>query len=201
MIQHGSVSPFDDHRERFAAGRFGMGLFLASVAMLFAASIIGFVVLRVTSEQWPDDLPRLPWTSWLSTAVLLASSWTLSRGVRAVRTGDAASLGPALRMTFALGVIFLGLQGLSWWGWLADLAGRLGASQADRFALSGFYVLTGVHALHVIGGLVPMAIVIRGAARGRYDADRYAGVQYCAMYWHFLDAIWIVLFATLLAGL
>ncbi|MCZ6542722.1 MAG: cytochrome c oxidase subunit 3, partial [Planctomycetota bacterium] len=68
------------------------------------------------------------------------------------------------------------------------------------FVLTGFYVLTGVHALHVIGGLIPLAAVTIRSFRNRYSSTDHAAVRYCAMYWHFLDGVWIVLFATLMLG-
>jgi cytochrome c oxidase subunit 3 len=196
--------PFADEEERFIAGRFGMTLFLVSLAMLFAASIIGFVVIRVTAgDAWPANLPSLPWQLWLSTAVLVASSVSMQRALLAARAGRSVDLRRGLEITLVLAAVFLILQVWSWASWLTALGDRLGGedAQAHRFALSGFYVLSGVHALHVIGGLVPMTVVTRRARRGRYSARRHGGVQYCAMYWHFLDGVWLTLFAALLIGL
>ena len=67
----------------------------------------------------------------------------------------------------------------------------------QRFLLTAFYVLTGMHAVHVIGGLVPLVVITRRAFAGR-DDPQHAGVIYTAMYWHFLDAVWLVLFVTML---
>jgi cytochrome c oxidase subunit 3 len=61
-------------------------------------------------------------------------------------------------------------------------------------------VLTGTHALHVIGGLPPLAVALAKARAGRYSPQEHAGVVLCAMYWHALDAIWVVLYGTLWAG-
>jgi cytochrome c oxidase subunit 3 len=63
-----------------------------------------------------------------------------------------------------------------------------------------FFVLTGLHGAHVVGGLIPLGVVTAKALRGRYGPDRASGAIYCGMYWHFLDAVWIVLYATLWLG-
>ncbi|MFH1681903.1 MAG: cytochrome c oxidase subunit 3 [Candidatus Eisenbacteria bacterium] len=63
-----------------------------------------------------------------------------------------------------------------------------------------FYMLTGLHAAHVLGGLIALAVVTARAHRGAYSAADHAGIELCARYWHFLDIVWIVLFAVLLVG-
>ncbi len=63
--------------------------------------------------------------------------------------------------------------------------------------LAGFYILTALHALHVIGGLFPLAFVIRNAKRGQYSRNFHPGVRYSTIYWHFLDAIWLLLFSAI----
>jgi heme/copper-type cytochrome/quinol oxidase subunit 3 len=75
----------------------------------------------------------------------------------------------------------------------------------DLFPSSGnflavYFTLTGLHALHVIGGLVSLIIINKRAAAGRYSIERHAGIVYTAMYWHFLDGMWLVIFVTLLIG-
>ncbi|MHC4992230.1 MAG: cytochrome c oxidase subunit 3 [Planctomycetota bacterium] len=193
-------TPFDDPHQRFQAGRFGMALFLASLAMLFAASVISFIVIRLSADDWPQELPPLPATLWASTLLLIASSVTMQWALVAARSESPPALRLGLGLTLTLVAAFLVLQGISWWEWLVALRGSPVPADSMRYALSGFYVLTGVHAAHVIGGLVPMVIVTSRAWRGRYSSRRYSGVQYCTMYWHFLDGVWLALFLTLLAG-
>jgi cytochrome c oxidase subunit 3 len=201
------VTPFDDRAARFGAGRHGTWLFLVSLAMLFGASLIGFLILRLQiGAQWPADLPALPSWLWLSTALLVISSGTIQWAVRAASRDPGAPLRRALVATLILGVAFLVLQVVAWVAWIEPVRDRWSISEEYRFALTSFYVLTGLHALHVIGGLVPMAIVTQRALAGRYveqaaaGAFHGAGVRYCAMYWHFLDGVWIVLFASMLIG-
>ena len=195
------ITPFDNPAARFIAGRFGVRLFLASLAMLFLATIVGFIVIRVQLRGvWPGDLPALPPVLWISTAVLGLSSVTHQWGLAGIRLGQSGRLRAAMWMTTALALMFLALQSAAWLAWLGVASSRWSESAEHRFALTSFYIMTGLHALHVIGGLVPMIIVTAGAGRDRYRAEDHGGVAHCAMYWHFLGAVWAMLYITLLIG-
>lgn len=193
------VDPFDSARERGSAGVFGMWVFIAVVAMVFLATILGYVVVRVDrppgSDWMPPGTPGLPPALLLSTAVLLVSSWTMQSAVGAARAGRPTKVIASLGTTLALAVLFLGIQVLAW----AELW-RAQATIASGLYAWTFYVLTGLHAVHVLGGLPPMAIALRNARAGRYTPADHAGLVLCAMYWHALDAIWVLLYATLLLG-
>jgi len=192
-------TPFTDSVARYRAGKFGMRIFLVSLGMLFAASLLGYLIIRMKPAPWPQDLPRLPGALWISTAVLVASSFTMQWALRAARANHQALLRTMMLITTYAGIAFLVIQFRAWLTWLEPVTLRWEDSSGNeyRYALAGFYVLTGLHAAHVIGGLVPLVVVTRNAFRGEYSADYHPGVQYVAMYWHFLDAVWIVLFATL----
>lgn len=193
-------SAFATDRARFRAGVFGMGLFLASLGMLFAASLIGYLVIRIQLPYWPEDLPPLPRVLWISTLLLAISSATMQIAVNAARGDRQRELRRMMIITTVLAAMFLVFQAAAWTFWLEEIAARWNTSQPYRWALSSFYVLTGLHALHVVGGVIPMIVVTRRAVAGRYASGRYQGVQCCAMYWHFLGAVWVVLFLVLLVG-
>jgi cytochrome c oxidase subunit 3 len=97
--------------------------------------------------------------------------------------------------TSALALGFLGAQLLAWRELLAQNLGP-----TDNLYGWTFYVLTAIHAAHVLGGLPPLAITTWRASRGFYGPADHRGITYCAMYWHFLDGVWIVLYATLWIG-
>ena len=192
------VDPFDSERERAGAGVLGMWVFIAVVAMIFAASVLGYLVVRFDRppgmEWMPEGTPGLPHALALSTLLLVVSSWTMQGAVRAAREGRARGVTSGLAATLGLAVAFLAIQSLAW----AELWRRQATLESGLYAWT-FYVLTGLHALHVLGGLPPMAIALRNARAGRYGPSEHAGLVLCAMYWHALDAIWVVLYATLLA--
>jgi cytochrome c oxidase subunit III len=191
------VSPFEDPSARLSAGRFGMLIFIASLAMIFAASILGVMVVRLDDEGvWPPaGMPALPVTLLWSTVVLLASSATQFLASRAAARGDGGGLRRWMIVTLALAIAFLGMQA---WAW-SDLVDR-GLDFSRHLYAWTFYFLTGLHAIHVIGGVIPMVFVTARAVRLEYTRENYRGVAYVAMYWHFLDVAWVVLYLTLLWG-
>lgn len=189
-------TPFDDPTARFDAGRFGMWLFLVVLGVLFVATILGYLAVRIENADGfvPEGAPPPPKLLLVSTAALLVSSLTMQLALRAGRAGDPRQ-GGMMVVTMVLAIAFLVMQGVAW----ADLV-RANLTITDNLYAWTFYVLTGLHAAHVVGGLPPMAVTCWRAIRGQYGPDNHRGIAYCAMYWHFLDGVWIVLYATLWIG-
>jgi cytochrome c oxidase subunit 3 len=175
-------------------GRLGMRLLVLALSMLFAASLVAYVLVRARAAAWiPAGMPRLPGTLWISTVLMLMSSVTMQAAVRAARTGRGRALRTGMLATTLLGLLFLVSQTFNW---LSLIAAHLTAG-VDLYGFT-FYVLTGLHAAHVVGGLIPLAVVTVRAFHGRYSAEFHPGVEYCAIYWHFLDVVWLVMFAILM---
>jgi heme/copper-type cytochrome/quinol oxidase subunit 3 len=183
-----------------AAGTEGMRLFLLSTAILFGSVLVGFVCVRMLAVSPAPSLPPLPRALWISTLLLLGSSASMQAAVAGVRRGELRRLRLGLAVTLGLACAFLAVQAACWAAWLEPMRAALGEAR-QTFLLTGFYVLTGLHALHVIGGLVPLLVVNARARAGRYGREHHPGVVYTAMYWHFLDAVWVVTFATLLIAM
>jgi cytochrome c oxidase subunit III len=182
----------DDRSPQSDAGTMGMYLFVAALGMLFAGSIVGYLAIRAAHQPWPPPgFPVLPRSLWLSTLCILLCSLTIHRALRAVRGGNLSALQRTLALTLLLGIAFLALQTFAWWQIVRQISQP---SESVGPYLRLFYVLTGLHAAHVLAGLGTLAIVTRRAFSGRYSPDRYAGIRYSAIYWHFLDAVWCVLF-------
>lgn len=189
-------TPFEDPTARFEAGRFGMWVFLVVLAVLFVSAILGYLVVRIDNGDAfvPANAPPPPPILLASTAVLLLSSLTMHLAQRAGQRGD-PSQGGFMALTLLLAVGFLVAQGVAW----AELVAQNLAVSDNLYAWT-FYVLTALHAAHVVGGLPPLAITARRASRCGYGPLDHRGITYCAMYWHFLDAAWVVLYATLWFG-
>ena len=190
-------SPFEDMDERTSAGRLGMVIFLASLAMFFLAGIFAYVVIRLgDADSWPPPgMPDLPRILLFSTFAIVLSSGSLSMAQRAVRVGSEQLVGYWMIWTYILAIVFLVLQAIAWVQMIdaqADITRHL-------YAWS-FYVLTGIHAAHVIGGIIPLTIVVWKSVGGRYTQADHRGLTYIAMYWHFLDVAWLALYATLAWG-
>jgi cytochrome c oxidase subunit 3 len=175
------------------AGVLGMGIFLVTLAVLFVAAIVGYVVVRMKATDWPPPgMPRLPAGLGLATLVLIGASATVHRSVRAIRQGQRTVSTRWLAATLGLSVAFLAVQSWNWWGLI-----RLRMTAGSNLYAFTFFMLTGLHAAHVVGGIALLAIVLARALRGRYGSGHHPGITYAAMYVHFLDAIWLVLFAVL----
>ena len=175
----------------------GMWIFLASLTMFFLTSLSAYIYLRLITDIWRSpESPGLPGSLWLSTGVLLVSGGTIHKALRSAQAGSVEALWRWLSATAALGVLFLILQAVGGW-WLFQAMPEQDRRTPYAFT---FYMLTVLHAIHVLGGLIPLSVVTVRAHLGRYTAARHEGVQLIVMYWHFLDVIWLILFLTLLIG-
>jgi len=190
------ATPFDDPKARYQAGLFGMWLFLIALAVLFVSTILGYVYVRVDNGAAfiPEGAPPLPRLLLASTIALLLSSYTMQRALAAGRSGRRQQ-GSWMLATLALAIAFLAMQGMAWWQLIAQQM-----HVSDSLYAWSFYVLTALHAAHVLGGLPPMILTTIRATRGAYTERNHRGIAYCAMYWHFLDGVWLLLYATLLLG-
>lgn len=193
------MSPADDlapSRETNATTerrRLGMWLFLASLGMLFAGCLAGFLVIRFRAPEWPPaGSPGLPDQFWVSTALLAVVSALLVAADRAIGRGDGGRTSRLLAAAAVLGVAFV-LSQVSGW---ADLVDADQLPQSNLF-LFGLYLLTFLHVLHVIGGLIPLVWVALRARAGRYTAVEHSGVTVVGMYWHFLGVVWLAIVAAL----
>lgn len=168
-----------------------MMFLIAGEVMFFAALVSGFFVLRLAAPLWPPPLqPRLPvFVTGLNTLVLLGSSVSMLGAMRSVRRGERLSALRRFGLTAALGALFLAVQGYEWtrlieYG-LTTSSGAYGAT---------FYTLIGTHAAHVLGALTWLAITLVLVARGRFLDGRDAALRACAIYWHFVVALWPILY-------
>lgn len=172
---------------------FGMALFIVAETMFFAAFVSAYVVSRTSAGQWrPDDLPPLVTPASVgNAAVLAASGVSMLLALLAVRRDDPGGLKLYLTITCVLGLAFAGIQAFE-------------LSRLMRFVPWGgssfgncFYVLGGVHALHVLGGVVLLSIVLANAVRGKYHRYRAMGVLLASFYWWFVVIVWAFLFTAL----
>lgn len=175
------------------AGPFGLAIFLVSLAVLFLGSLVAYAAIRLQAPVWPPpDLPPLPRTLMLSTALIFLGSVTVQSAVGCARANRQWALRAALVATLLLGAAFLVSQAFGW----AEMVGARTTPTSHLFGWL-FYFLTGLHAAHVIGGLIPLGVVTVNAFYGRYSPLHHTGVRLSAIYWHFLGGVWITLYATI----
>jgi cytochrome c oxidase subunit 3 len=169
-------------RRRASSASIALWLFMMVATTLFALFIVSYA-MRMGAADWHPI--AMPWQLWLSTALLLTGSVVLQVAARQGRRQRARML------LLAGGVCAFAFLGVQWWAWQALLAARV--MPVGNPAGSFFYLLTAMHGLHVIGGLVAWGATMRHM---RWSASADA-IALCARYWHFLLAVWVVLFAVL----
>ncbi len=171
--------------------RLGVIMLLAAELMFFAGLIGAFLVFRLSAQVWPPPFqPRLPLgVTGVNTAILLFSALTVHWAVGAARAGQAAVLLRQLGCTASLGALFLAIQGYEW----ARLI-HFGLTTSSSVYGGLFYTLIGAHSVHVVGGLIWLAVVYWQARRGRFSKKDFVGVQTTRMYWTFVVALWPVLY-------
>jgi len=170
-----------------------MVLFLFTEAMIFAALISAFIVLKTRAVAWPPPgQPRLPVeVTGVNTLVLLASGYTMIRAVASLRSGRGGAAA-WLQATAGLGILFLLVQGYEW----ARLIG-FGLTGAAGVYGATFYAIVGIHALHVLAAILVVAANLGRTRRGFYTAESHSGLVLCRMYWVFVVAVWPILYALL----
>jgi cytochrome c oxidase subunit 3 len=171
-----------------------MTIFLGSWAMMFCALFFAYGMARARAVDWPPaGLPALPIAlPALNTALLLGSSLSLAEALKRARRGQTRELARLVALTFGLGAAFLALQCVVWRGlWNGGLSMKTGGAYA-----SVFYGLTVFHALHVVVGLLLLLWVFFRALGGRYEKNP-TPVRLCAMFWHFVDVVWVLMFLSL----
>lgn len=190
----GTVVEIKPHaREEFTSS-LGMLVFLASWGMMFAGLFFSYGFARSKAIVWPPaGAPALPLAlPALNTVVLLASSFAFTRGLSALGRGQRGAFRASVGLTFGLGALFLALQLLLW-----QRVAASGLGVADGSYGAVFYAFTAFHALHVLVGLGILLWVFVRSLGGAYTEHNTINVRMCAMFWHFVDVVWVLMFLTI----
>lgn len=168
--------------------RLGLWLFLLSDSFLFG----GLAVARFNLL----GLTRLPLNQVLGlavTSVLLLSSFFMNRAEASMEHGDRRGFMIGMIATLILGALFVaGVLGIEWPSAIRD-----GVTPDASAGSAVFFMMTGMHALHVVTGLVFLGIVLRKGLMGLYSEEKHWGVEAAAVYWHFVDVVWIFFYPAL----
>jgi len=159
---------------------------LAAIVMLFAAFTSALVVRQGGSRDWASI--ALPPILYFNTAILLASSVALEKSRRALAAGVVKRFTVWLDAAAILGVAFIGGQFIAW----TDLAAR-GVFLTTNPSSSFFYLLTGAHAVHLLGGIAALFHLVWRAPQLAAGLKKPVAVDVTAIYWHFMDGLWIYL--------
>jgi cytochrome c oxidase subunit III len=165
---------------------FTMWLFIVSIIMLFAAFTSAYLVRKAEGNWVEFDLPNL---FTYSTIVLLASSVSMHFAYLAAKKDQFNALRISISITFVLGLIFLIMQ---FYGWIQLVEKNV--FFVGNPSGSFVYVLSGLHGLHLISGLIVLLVALVAAFRLKINAKALTQIKICTTYWHFLDALWVYLF-------
>jgi cytochrome c oxidase subunit 3 len=190
---HHHGPPIANQSSRIEATVLGMFLFIASEAMLFGAFFTAYFFVRVVNPEapsWPLEPFHLPvFVAGVNTAILVTSSFTMHWALQSIKRNNAAGLKAGLVLTFLMGLAFLFTQ-------MVEYA-HVGFTPADGAFGTIFFGLTGLHGAHVFVGLTLLLVATVRAFRGHFTAEHHHGVEIPGIYWHFVDVMWIVVYATI----
>jgi len=170
--------------------KFALWLFIASVVMIFASLTSAYIVRQSDGNWMLFDLPDL---FWITSVIIMVSSGTMHWAYLMAKKDDLQGTKIAISITMVLGLAFLVGQFMAW-GELVKRNVYFVGNPSGSFV----YVISGLHGMHIIGGIVFLLIVLVAAFRYKVHAKSLSQIEMCATYWHFLDVLWLYLFVFLL---
>ena len=198
---------FEDLTQQREAASLGMWVFLATEVMFFGGLFAGYTIYRnLYTPGFAAGSHHLNVTiGAINTAVLICSSLTMALAVRAAQMGNHKTLITFLIFTMLLGMAFILIKVLLEWrhDYLEGFAPGLNFTFAGTHAKSiemffvFYFIMTGVHALHMVVGEGILTTLLVMAGKGRFGPDRFNAVETAGLYWHFVDIVWIFLFPLL----
>ena len=178
----------ESYSYKTGTNRLGLWLFLLSDGFVFAGlAAARFNLLSLTRPHLNQIL------GLVVTAVLLISSYFMNRAEVSMEHGDRKGFVLGISTTLALGIAFLlGVVGVEW-----PTAIREGVTPSSGAAGAIFFMMTGMHAFHVLTGVILLSVVLRNGSRGLYSGEKHWAVEAAAVYWHFVDVVWIFFYPAL----
>ncbi len=205
----GVVADWSADKETFAMpwGKLMMWIFLLGDTFIFGIFLVAYMAARMNAvEPWPDTEAIFSMTLFghefpllliaIMTFILITSSGTMAMAVNYAYRGDRRKTVLFMSATALLGLSFVGMQAYEWYQLIYNYDIRpwgnpLGAEQFGAV----FFMITGFHGLHVLAGVIYLSIVARKVSRGHYEKKGYAIVEITGLYWHFVDLVWVFIFA------
>ncbi len=215
LVRHLLEEQYRDLEQQHEAATLGMWVFLATEVMLFGSLFLGVGIYHFEyPEAFEKASVKLNWLiGGINTVVLLVSSLFVVLAVHYARLGRRGPLLRCLALTALLGLLFLGLKGYEYYtdyrdylipGWRfheAEWVDREGLRPEEvphvKLFLLFYWIMTGLHGLHVTIGIAALVVLMVLARRGHFSPHYYSPVDVTALYWHFVDVVWIFLLPTL----
>jgi cytochrome c oxidase subunit 3 len=202
----GLAHHFDNLEQQAEATTLGMWVFLVTEVLFFGGLFLVYTVYRTWYPQAfaAASHELVVWAGTLNTAVLITSSLTMALAVNAAQSGERRLLLLFLAVTMTLGCVFLGVKAFEYYTEFREhhVPGPGFAFEAEQFRhaqifFSLYFLMTGLHALHMIIGLGIMSVMLWWSYRGVITREYYSPIEISGLYWHFVDIVWIFLFPLL----
>ncbi len=176
----------NDQRKKIHPHKFTLWVALGSIIMMFAGLTSAYVVKR-DQPGWTTFF--IPSAFWYSTAAIVISSLTIQMALKAFKDREMLRYRSLMSVTALLGLLFIGLQ---WAGFRAiwDSGINFHGSGGGQF----LYIIAGLHAVHVLGGIIPLLIMVGKAYATKVRSYNSVPVEIMSTYWHFVDLLWLYLF-------
>lgn len=186
--------PAENTEQNLETAKLGIWAFLATEVLLFGGLFTAYTVFRVGNPAMfhTEYLKLNRLLGAINTVVLICSSLTVALGIAASRQGRQQLLKLCLALTLLLAAAFLGIKYAEY---SEHIARRELPGTNNFFSL--YYMLTGLHAIHVFAGMVALTTMLVMAGKGRFSAEYHTPVEITGLYWHFVDLVWIYLFPLL----
>src|SRR5579871_3791436 len=176
----------NEQRKKIHSHKFTMWIAIGSIIMMFAGFTSAYIVKRQQPGWTTFDIPR---AFWYSTAVILISSITVQMALKNFKERNIRGYRNMITVTAVLGIVFIALQVLGFQTiWKSGVT--LSGSGAGQF----LYVIAGLHALHVLGGVIALLVMFLKAFNTRTRNYNSVPIEVASTYWHFVDVLWIYLF-------
>ncbi len=180
------LNSVNDQRKKIHPHKFTLWVAIGSIIMMFAGLTSAYIVKR-DAPGWTSFV--LPRTFWYSTFVILLSSLTMQMAVKFFVERQMRKYRQMISVTTFLGILFIALQWISF-AQIWDSGVTLSGSGAGQF----FYVIAGLHAIHVLAGVIALIVTFIRAFSARTRSYNPVPVQIMSTYWHFVDILWVYLF-------
>ena len=187
-------------------GKAMMWIFLLSDTFIFGTFLTGYMSVRMaTTTAWPNPSEVFALTIGgvhlpliliaIMTFVLISSSGTMAMAVNYAYRGERKRCAALMAVTALFGAMFVGMQAFEWSKLIAEGVRPWGNPMGSAQFGASFFMITGFHGLHVTAGVVYLSVVARRVARGAYERKGYGIVEIAGLYWHFVDLVWVFIFA------
>jgi len=190
----GAAHETESPEQGLETAKLGIWAFLATEVLLFGGLFTTYIIYRMKYPElfYSEHLKLSRPLGMVNTVVLITSSLTMALGIAAIKRGRQLAARVSIGLTIALACGFLGVKYVEW---SEDFAHGLYPGTNLFFSL--YFMMTGLHGVHVVAGIAALSWVLYLACRGKFSAEYSTPVEISGLYWHFVDLVWIYLFPLL----